>query len=158
MTFLHAFSPFGNHYATGPSSESWGVISESNMYIGLLILFVALWGLFYGKHSLRNIWLFVGGLFALYILGPLGPIHKFLFLTFPPAKFDRHPYAYYLFFIFPLLFFYILGANILFSKNYYFKVIKTLKKSFLDIFSFYFSFYHHVFCLLLHFKSCFLSF
>ncbi len=120
--FLQMIAPNGNMYIQGPSANTWGTTSEAYMYIGFLPWSIALLGLFFGKDFLKRVWIFLLIAFGLFMLGPPGYLHKFLYCIFPPLWFVRHTHTFVLFFMFPLLYFYILGCNFLLSnwkKSYF---------------------------------------
>ena len=108
--FIHAFSPTG-YENSNPRKVHWGRVSEANMYLGIIPLIIALIGLFWGRYKHKNLWVFLICSWGLFILGPPALIHKILFYIYPPVAFDRHPELHYLYYLFCLMFFYVLGAN-----------------------------------------------
>jgi len=114
--FLQIIAPSGNMYVQGSGANSWGTSSEAYMYIGFLPWSLALLGLILGCDPLKRVWAFLLISFGLFMLGPSGGVHRLLYFTFPPLWFVRHTHTFVLFFIFPLLYFYILGCNHIFTS------------------------------------------
>ena len=113
--FIQIIAPDGNKHIRWPGREGWGRPSEAYIYIGLLPWAIALLGLIAGRHDLKRVWLLILVCFALIMLGPPGGLHRLLYYIYPPMWFVRHTHTFVLFFTFALLYFYIIGANHIFS-------------------------------------------
>ncbi|MCP4369899.1 MAG: YfhO family protein [Deltaproteobacteria bacterium] len=113
--FIQIISPDGNPHIRWSHRKNWGIPSEAYMYLGFLPWGIAVLGLVFGRHDLKKSWfvIFVG--FGLLILGPPGGVHRLLYYVYPPLWFVRHTHLFVLFFLFPFLYFYVLGFNHIFS-------------------------------------------
>lgn len=109
--FIQIISPDGNPYIGMPDRERWGRPSEAYMYLGILPWAIAILGMVAGKHGLKKVWLIILFGFALLILGPPGGLHRLLYYIYPPVWYIRHTHLFVLFFMFPFLYFYVLGLN-----------------------------------------------
>lgn len=108
--FIQIIAPDGNVYINW-TSKPWGAPSESYIYIGFFPWALAIFGMVFGRHNLKKVWLFSIIGFGIFILGPPGGLHKLLYYVYPPLWFVRHTSPLVLFFVFSFLYFYILGLN-----------------------------------------------
>jgi hypothetical protein len=111
VDFVQLWAPFASEFAR-PSRPNWGKPSEAFMYIGMMPLALALLGLVAGRDVLRRVWLFVLVSLGLLLLGPQGFLHGLLYWVFPPLWFARNMHSLVLFFVLGLLYFYVLGCNL----------------------------------------------
>lgn len=85
--------------------------SESRLYLGGLILIGALYGLFNAAHVLKRIWLLMGSIVGLLMLGPMGGLHWVLYYLYPPLRFIRHTEQLANYFLLAILFLFVIGAD-----------------------------------------------
>jgi hypothetical protein len=114
--YIQMLAPLGNEYAR-PAGRPWGKPSEAFIYIGLLPLALALLGMVAGRHSLRQIGLFVLAAIGLLALGHPALLHAALYWVFPPLWVCRNTHALVLFVVLPLLYFFVLGCERLISAG-----------------------------------------
>jgi len=107
--FVQLIVPFGNKWVA--PNVGWGHASESVMYFGVLVYAGAMYGLVAGRHGLKWVWFLIWSTFGLLMLGPLGGLHRILFIFYPPLWFMRHTLVLALFFSLAMLYFYVIGCN-----------------------------------------------
>jgi len=110
VDFVQLIAPFGSNFAR-PAGRPWGKASEAFMYVGMLPLAIALFGIVAGRHSLKRVWMLTLVAVGLLALGPQAFVHAALYLVFPPLWFARNTHTLALFFLLALLYFYVIGCN-----------------------------------------------
>ncbi|MBF0480617.1 MAG: hypothetical protein HQK81_11665 [Desulfovibrionaceae bacterium] len=90
--------------------------SESFLYIGLFPLCLAFLGLIRGQSVIRFPLLGTFILLCLLFLGPLTPVHSFVFTIFPPIRFSRHMHLFGAYINFCLILFAAMGLDLLLTR------------------------------------------
>jgi len=113
VDFIQIVEPYGSRFVN-PDNMGWGNNgSEAFIYLGMLTYVGAVFGLVYGRHPLKRVWIAAGCGIGLLLLGPVGGVHAVLFHVYPPLWFVRHTHAMISFFDLAVLFFFVLGCNAL---------------------------------------------
>jgi hypothetical protein len=111
--FIQLLCPWGNRNIRWRHRLAWGDPSESQMYIGMIPWAIAIVGVAAGVDGLKRVWGLVAVCFGLLLLGPSGGLHPLLHKVFPPLWFMRHTHVLALFFLFPMLYYFVLGGRVL---------------------------------------------
>ena len=113
MDFLSLVNP--RLAATGYFTKA-GAISEGFLYIGIVPFILALVGLVFGKGRWKANFVYMIFILIFLMLGQMTGAQRLLNIIFPPFKFVRHTFLFAGFFIFCLMYFVGLGADLIFHK------------------------------------------
>jgi hypothetical protein len=109
-------TPEGNRFLFPPNLV-WGKSSEAYLYFGLLCSFFILAGMVLGKHQYKKLVLFMTAAISLMMLGHKALLYRLLFPFFPPLWLMRNQHCLVLYLEFFLLYFCVLGANLILEEG-----------------------------------------
>lgn len=107
-TFGSFLDVIGTVVPTFLYTSSYG---ECILFVGPLVLFVAVVGMAAGRHRLKAIWLVLFFGYLLLYLGANAPLHWLLYKVLPPLWLMRHTHLFTDFVILAILYFFMLGFD-----------------------------------------------
>lgn len=92
-------------------------LSECNFFFSTLAFFISLIGIFYAKNKYKNLWLIVLFTFGSLMLGRHSIIYAGVYHIYPLLWLVRHSEQFLNFFILALLYFFVIGCDLILSEK-----------------------------------------